>query len=410
MRFAETLRVAVEAVRLNRMRSLLTILGIMIGIASVSLTVGLGQGAQDQVSAQINALGSNLLIVSPGSTTSSSGVRGGFGSATTLTRADAEALASPEVAPDIRNVAPVSTSSQVLTAGSTTWTSSVVAATPEWESVRARTLSSGRFLTQGDLVDRNKVVVLGADTATELFSGFGGVGQTVTINGTDFTVVGLLAASGSSSSTSSSEDDLAVLPWTTAADVVGTSPTTVSSIYLEAASGDSLSAAYQEATAALTSLHDLTSSDTADFTISSQQSIVEAATATDKTLTILLGGVAGISLLVGGIGVMNIMLVSVSERIREIGLRKALGATPKVIRRQFLMEATTLGLAGGMLGLGIAALGAFLLPKVLDQPVTLSLWASAGALVVAVGVGLVAGVYPAGRAARLAPIDALRRE
>jgi putative ABC transport system permease protein len=409
MRFAETFRVAVEAVRLNRMRSLLTVLGIMIGIASVSLTVGFGLGAQDQVSSQINALGSNLLIVSPGSTTSSSGVRGGFGSATTLTRANATALADKEVAPDIKAVAPVVTSSQVLTAGDTTWTSNVVGATPDWQSVRARTLSSGRFLTESDITDRSKVVVLGSDTASELFGGFGGVGETVSINGTDFTVVGLLDASGSSSS-SSTEDDMAVMPWTTAADAVGTSATTVSTIYLEATSDDTLSAAYQEAKAALTSLHNITASDVADFTISSQQSIVEAATATDKTLTILLGGVAAISLLVGGVGVMNIMLVSVSERIREIGLRKALGATPKVIRRQFLMEATTLGLAGGICGLGIGILGAFVLPKLIDQPVTLSFWANAAALVVAVGVGLVAGVYPAGRAARLAPIDALRRE
>jgi len=408
MRFAETLRVAVEAVRLNRTRSLLTILGIMIGIASVSLTVGLGQGAQDQVRAQINALGSNLLIVSPGSTTTG-GVRGGFGSATTLTRANADALANEAVAPDIAAVAPVVTSSQVLTAGTTTWTSSVVGATPAWQGVRARTLAAGRFLTDSDVDQHSKVVVLGADTAAELFAGSGGVGQSVSVNGSSFTVVGLLAASGSTSSTSS-DDDLAVLPWTTAADAVGTSATTVSTIYLEATSSDTLSAAYQEASAALSSLHDLTAADTADFQISSQQSIVEAATATDKTLTILLGGVAGISLLVGGIGVMNIMLVSVSERTREIGLRKALGATPTVIRRQFLLEATTLGLAGGVLGLAIGGLGAFLLPKLIDQPVTLSLWASAAALVVAVGVGLVSGVYPAGRAARLAPIDALRRE
>ena len=408
MRFAETLRVAVEAVRLNRTRSLLTILGIMIGIASVSLTVGLGQGAQDQVRAQINALGSNLLIVSPGSTTTG-GVRGGFGSATTLTRANADALANEAVAPDIAAVAPVVTSSQVLTAGTTTWTSSVVGATPAWQGVRARTLAAGRFLTDSDVDQHSKVVVLGADTAAELFAGSGGVGQSVSVNGSSFTVVGLLAASGSTSSTSS-DDDLAVLPWTTAADAVGTSATTVSTIYLEATSSDTLSAAYQEASAALSSLHDLTTADTADFQISSQQSIVEAATATDKTLTILLGGVAGISLLVGGIGVMNIMLVSVSERTREIGLRKALGATPTVIRRQFLLEATTLGLAGGVLGLAIGGLGAFLLPKLIDQPVTLSLWASAAALVVAVGVGLVSGVYPAGRAARLAPIDALRRE
>ncbi|MFT4166794.1 MAG: ABC transporter permease [Microlunatus sp.] len=408
MKAWETLAVAAEAVRLNRVRSLLTVLGIMIGIASVSLTVGLGQGAQDQVRAQINALGSNLLIVSPGSSTSG-GVRGGFGSATTLTRADAAALADPSVAPSIAAVAPVATTQQVISYGEQTWTSSVVAATPGWQTVRTRTLASGRFLTDADVADLGKVVVLGASTASELLSGRNPVGAEVQINATTFTVIGVLAESGSTSS-SSSDDDMVIMPWTTASTTVGTSATTVSSIYLQAKDSDALSAAYQQIDSALSTLHGISSSDDADFTITSQESIVEAATATDRTLTVLLGGIAGISLLVGGIGVMNIMLVSVSERIREIGLRKALGAPPRLIRRQFLMEAAILGLAGGILGLGIAALGTWLLPKLIDQPVTMSLWASAGALIVAVGIGLIAGVYPATRAARLAPIDALRRE
>ena len=409
MKIWETLAVAAEAVRLNRVRSLLTVLGIMIGIASVSLTVGLGQGAQNQVREQINALGSNLLIVSPGSTTSG-GVRGGFGSATTLTRADAEALADPSVAPDVAAVAPVVTSSQVITYGDTTWTSSVVAATPAWESVRSRTLAAGRFLTDSDVAQLGKVVVLGSSTAQELLGGRNPVGAEVQIGQTTFTVIGVLAESGATSSTTSSNDDMVIMPWTTAATTVGTSATTVSTIYLEARDGDSLSAAYQQANSALLTLHEITTGTDADFTISSQESIVETATATDRTLTVLLGGVAGISLLVGGIGVMNIMLVSVSERVREIGLRKALGATPHVIRRQFMMEAAILGLGGGLLGLGIGVLGAWLLPKLIDQPVTMSAWASAGALVVALGVGLIAGVYPASRAAKLAPIDALRRE
>ena len=409
MKLLQTLAVAAEAVRLNRVRSLLTVLGIMIGIASVSLTVGLGQGAQNQVREQINALGSNLLIVSPGSSTSG-GVRGGFGSATTLTRADAEALADPSVAPDIAAVAPVVTGTQVITYGDTTWTSSVVAATPAWESVRSRTLAAGRFLTDTDVAQLGKVVVLGSSTAQELLGGRNPVGAEVQIGQTTFTVIGVLAESGASSSTTSSNDDMVIMPWTTAATTVGTSATTVSTIYLESRDGDALSAAYQQAHTALLTLHKIPTGTDADFTISSQESIVETATATDRTLTVLLGGVAGISLLVGGIGVMNIMLVSVSERVREIGLRKALGATPHVIRRQFMMEAAILGLGGGILGLGIGVLGAWLLPKLIDQPVTLSAWASAGALVVALGVGLVAGVYPASRAAKLAPIDALRRE
>lgn len=410
MRFSQTLRVALEAVRLNRMRSLLTILGIMIGIASVILTVGLGLGAQKQVKDEIAALGSNLLIVSPGSSTSSSGVRGGFGTATTLTRADAAALSDSAVAPSIAAVAPVASTSESLAAGSTTWTSTVYAITPDWLSVRNRTLASGRFITQSDLSEQNKVIVLGSDTAEELFSGLSPVGQSVTINGGSFTVIGVLNSSGSSSSSATSDDDMVLMPWTTAASSLGTSATTVSTIYLQARDQGALSAAYQEADSALLTRHGVTAADEADFTITSQQSLVSTATSTDRTMTILLGGIAAISLVVGGIGVMNIMLVSVSERIREIGLRKALGAKPAVIRSQFLTEAGVLGLAGGLLGLLIAGLGTWLLPKLISQPVTLAWWAALGSLIVAVGVGLVAGVYPASRAARLAPIDALRRE
>jgi putative ABC transport system permease protein len=408
MRWTETLRIAFEAVRSHRLRSLLTVLGIWIGIASVTLTVGLGQGAQLAVRQQINSLGSNLLVVSPGSSTTG-GVRGGRGSATTLTMTDAEALSAPTVAPDIAHVAPVSTSSQVLTAGTTTWTTSTVATTGDWLSVRARTMESGRFISQHDLDVGANVIVLGSTTEGELFSGRGGLGQTVTINGTQFTVIGILAASGSTGPID--EDDQAVLPYTTAAQRLSNSTANgaVSTIYLEATSEENLSAAYQEAYAALLTRHDVTAS-TIDFSISSQQALVQAATATDRTLTILLGGIAGISLLVGGIGVMNIMLVSVSERVREIGLRKALGATPRVIRSQFLTEATMLSLVGGVLGLAAGYLGATILPRFINQPVTISVPASLAALAVALAVGVVAGVYPAYRAARLAPIDALRSE
>ncbi|QXT63314.1 ABC transporter permease [Tessaracoccus palaemonis] len=409
MSFGQTFKVALEAVRLNRTRSILTILGIMIGIASVTLSVGLGLGAQQSVKDQISALGSNLLIISPGSSTSD-GVRGGFGSATTLTRADAEALASSDVAPSISGVAPVASSSQTLSANDTTWTSTVVAATPSWLDVRSRTVSVGRFLTDEDVSENARNIVLGPDTAEELFGSAAiAVGQTVSINGADFQVVGVLESTGSTSDTSS-EDDTVLMPWSTAALTVGTSASTVSTIYITAEDEAHLSAAYQEATAALTTRHDLTADDDADFSITTQESLVSAATSTEQTMTILLGGIAAISLLVGGIGVMNIMLVSVTERIREIGLRKALGARQHTIRNQFLTEAAVLGFTGGVLGLGIAFLGAWLLPALLDQPVTLAGWAIVGSLVVAVGVGLVAGVYPASRAAKLAPIDALRRD
>ena len=409
MTLLETIRTALEAVRSHRLRSLLTMLGILIGIAAVILTVGLGQGAQAQVQAQIGKLGSNLLIVAPGSTTNSTGFRGGRGTSATLTSADAAALGSPLVAPDIAQVAATSTSSQSLTAGDTNWTTTVVGTSPAWAHVRARTVSTGRFLTQSDLDQGSLVTALGSDTATQLFGAGSAVGQNVVINGSTFTVIGVLTPIGATTTTN--EDDQAVVPATTFATRVAGSTTrsSVSSIYLEATSPATLSMAYQEAYALLLTRHAGTAT-TADFTISSQQALLAAATSTDRTLTILLGGIAGISLLVGGIGVMNIMLVSVTERIREIGLRKALGATPAAVRRQFLVEASTLGATGGILGVGLAAVGAAVLPKVLHQPLPISPVAAIGAVAVALIIGVAAGVYPADRAARLAPIDALRNE
>jgi putative ABC transport system permease protein len=409
MNWFETLRTGLEAVRSHRLRSILTMLGILIGIAAVILTVGLGQGAQVQVRDQIAALGSNLLIVSPGSTTSSSGVRGGFGSATTLTMSDAAALSSAVTAPDIKAVAPVISSSQSLANGATNWTTTVVGTTTDWPSVRARTLSNGRFFTAKEVADAASVVVLGPETVTEL--GLRNpVGAEVSVGGTTMTVIGVLDPVGSGSS-SSNEDDTAVVPSTTATARLasGSTRSSVSTIYIEAASTKALSAAYQEATAALLSMHGVPATE-ADFTIASQQSLLNTATSTDRTLTILLGGIAAISLLVGGIGVMNIMLVSVTERIREIGLRKALGATPRAVRRQFLVEASVLGLAGGLVGVAIGVAGAFALPHLISQPVLISPVALGGAVVVALAIGIGFGVYPASRAARLAPIDALRSE
>jgi putative ABC transport system permease protein len=389
----------------------LTVLGIMIGIAAVILTVGLGQGAQDQISSQINALGTNLLTISPGSSTSSSGIRGGFGSASTLTEADAAALSSKTVAPDINAVAPVLSSSETLTAGSSNWTSTVVGTTPSWETVRSRSVTQGRFIVNQDVTDHTAVAVLGSDTAAELFSRVDPVGQTVNVNGVHLTVIGVLnsVGSSSSSSTGSDQDDQVIVPMTTASQRLFGS-TALSSILIQSTSSSTLSAAYQEANTELLALHGITTASDADFTIASQASLVTTATSVDHTLTILLGGIAAISLLVGGIGVMNIMLVSVTERIREIGLRKALGATPPLIRRQFLLEASVLGLAGGALGAILAVVGAALLPHVIGYPIAVSAVASVGALVVAIAIGLVFGVYPASRAARMAPIDALRSE
>ncbi len=400
MNWRDTFASGFEAIRAHRLRSALTMLGIVIGISSVILTVGLGLGAQDQVRAQIDALGSNLLIVSPGSSTSSSGVRGGFGTASTLTTSDAAALADPTAAPDVAEVAPVTTAQATLVAGTTNWTSSLVGTTEAWLSVRNRTLSAGRFLTATD----TDVVVLGPDTAGELFGGRPAVGQRITVSGRPMTVVGVLASTGASS-TGASDDDMAVVPMETARELAGTPSSSVSTIYVQARSDDVLSAAYQEVDALLANLHGDT-----DFSITSQESLLDTANATNRTLTILLGGVAAISLLVGGIGVMNIMLVAVTERIREIGLRKALGATPSAIRRQFLVEAGVLGTCGGLLGVALGVAGAFVLPEVLGQPVSVSVPAIAAAIGVALAIGIGFGVYPASRAARLTPIDALRSE
>jgi putative ABC transport system permease protein len=413
----ETLRTGFDAVRTHRMRSSLTVLGILIGIAAVILTVGLGEGAQAQVTSEISALGTNLLTVTPGSTTSSSGVRGGLGSASTLTMADATALSSPVVAPDIKAVAPTTQSSESLTAGTSNWTTTVVGSTVDWLSVRGRSLAEGRFFDHQDVADDAAVTVLAPTTAEELFGVRDPVGQTVDIDGVPMTVIGVLTSAGSSSSSSSSstttdEDDQAIVPITTATQRLfgGSSLTSVQSILLEANSASTLSAAYQEADAELLSLHHITTPADADFTITTQQSLLSTATSVDKTLTVLLAGIAAISLLVGGIGVMNIMLVSVTERIREIGLRKALGAAPGIIRRQFLVEASVLGLTGGVLGAAVGLVGAAVLPHLISNHISISPAATVGAIVVAIAIGVGFGVYPASRAARLAPIDALRTQ
>ncbi|HEY2983656.1 MAG TPA: ABC transporter permease [Jatrophihabitantaceae bacterium] len=398
-----------DAIRTHKLRSMLTSLGILIGIAAVVLTVGLGQGAQQKVAKQLAALGGNLLIVSPGSSTSG-GVRGGFGSASTLTMADATALTSKTAAPDVSGVAPVLQSSQELDNGSTNWTTTVVGTTSSWLPVRGRTLESGRFINASDQASAAAVTVLASDTASELFGPIDPVGQTVTINSVPYEVVGVLTSAGSDST--SNLDDQAIVPFSTASQriVGGTNRTSVQTIYVKASSPDRLSAAYQETNAILQYRHAITASSTTDFSITTQQSVIKTSSSVDNTLTTLLIGVAALSLIVGGIGVMNIMLVSVKERTREIGLRKALGGTPALIRRQFLSEASMLGLTGGLLGVAVGVGGALLLPHFISNPIAISVPWIAVAIAVAIAIGVGFGVYPAARAAKLSPIDALRSE
>ncbi|HTW05881.1 MAG TPA: ABC transporter permease [Acidimicrobiales bacterium] len=405
MSWFDTLRSGVEAIASHRLRSALTVLGILIGIAAVILTVGLGEGAASSVNSAINALGSNLLIVTPGSSTTGL-VRGGFGTASTLTYENAVDLANKVDCPDITAVAPQVSQEASLVAGNSNWTTSVYGSTTSWLSVRGRSMAEGSFFTQKDMSTDANVVVLGQTTAEELGL-FSPVGETVNIGNIPFTVIGVLNSAGSSSTTN--EDDLAVMPITTAeSEFTGSS--SVSTIYLEASSQSTMNAADTEATDELLALHGITNPADADFTITSQTQIEQTASSVDKTLTVLLAGIAAISLLVGGIGVMNIMLVSVTERIREIGLRKALGATPAVIRRQFLVEASTLGLAGGIFGAALGLAGAIVIPHFITNKIAISVPATVGAIVCAIAIGVVFGVYPATRAARLAPIEALRSE
>ncbi len=412
MSWGNLLATAIAAVQWNRMRSVLTMLGIVIGIAAIMVTVGLGEGAQAKVKSTISALGSNLLTVSPGSSSSLQGVRGGLGSGSTLTLSDASALSNSQVAPAIESTAPIVSGHETLTFGATNWTTTVYGTTPSWLSIRSRTLEEGRFLTSSDMSSSNNVIVLGAVTAQELFGSKTALGQSVDVGGLPMTVIGVLAPVGTGTSATSNQDDLAVVPITTAKySLLGTSSTdSVQSILIKSTSAATLSAAYQEANKELLMLHGITDPANADFTIATEQSLVSAATSVSSTLTALLGGIAAVSLLVGGVGVMNIMLVSVTERTKEIGLRKALGATPSVIRRQFLAEASILGAFGGAIGGALGLLGQLFLPSVIKFPIEIPGSVTALSILAAISISLIFGVYPAARAARLSPIDALRSE
>ncbi len=409
MNFRETLRSALESIVSHRSRSILTVLGILIGIAAVIVTVGLGQGSQQKVNATISSLGSNLLIVTPGST-SSGGVSRGLGSSSTLTIQDANALANHIDAPDISSVVPIVQAGSVLQANGNSWTAPVVGTTTGYLSARDRQIAVGSFFTQQDVTTNADVIDIGTVVAAQLFGTANPVGQTITIQNTPFQVIGELASAGSSAT--ANEDDQVFIPISTAMTQVlgGSNPSSVSQILLQAKNSSSINAAYQEANNLLLQTHGITNPTAADFTITTETQLLTTATSVSKTLTFLLAGIAAVSLIVGGIGVMNIMLVSVAERVKEIGLRKALGATPSLIRDQFLTEALLLGLSGGVLGIALGVTISLLVTHLSSNTVILSAPVMIASVVISGSIGLIFGVYPASRAAALAPIEALRSE
>jgi putative ABC transport system permease protein len=404
----QTIVSGLQAIAAHRMRSLLTSLGILIGVGAVIITVGIGLGTRTTIAARISRLGTNLITVTPGSVTNG-GVRTGLGNATTLTLDDARALGDRSVVPDVEAVAPVvQRPGTTMTAGSQNWTAGATGSTPGWLLANAREMQSGDFFTDADVRGHAHVAVLGPTTAQSLFPGGNAVGSLVTIQQVPFRVIGVLVPRGAQGLFN--PDDLAVVPLTTAQGqlIAGGSLTTVQRILLSATSRDTIDTAYQEVSSLLMATHRIADPTQADFTVTTQQSILEALDTTSTALTLLLAGVAGISLLVGGIGVMNIMLVSVTERVAEIGLRKAVGATRNDILRQFLIEAASLGAAGGVLGVGLGLVSTALLNHYTSLLTVFAPAAAIAALLIASGIGLVFGVFPAVRAARLTPIDALR--
>jgi putative ABC transport system permease protein len=327
-----------------------------------------------------------------------------------FTTKDADALSDKFNAPDVARVSPVvNATGTTFTSGSTSYQPSTFTGTvPAYATTRDYKVATGAMFTSDDVKRHRRVVVLGPTVVTNLFSGADPVGSSVRIDGTQFQVVGVTASKGSNGV--QDQDDVALAPLTAVQDAISGYGSGLSSITVEAVNGDALDAAQAEVTSILTQRKHVEDPTNPGFQVINQGSVRAASDASTDVFTTLLGAVAAISLLVGGIGVMNIMLVSVTERIREIGLRKALGATPRLIRRQFLVEASVLGLAGGVVGVVIGYVGAAVLPDLIDQPVTVSALATAVALGTALALGLGFGVYPASRAARLTPIDALRSE
>jgi len=404
----ETIRVALAGLAANKLRSGLTILGLMIGVGSVIVLIAVGTGSSTAVENQIDQLGSNVLLVS-GAPTLGGLFRRQASASTGLTVADADALTNQFQAPDIQSASPVVTANSVtLTSGETTYSpSSFVGTTPSYEAARSYTMAEGSWFTSADEQNHSRVLVVGPTVVSELFSGQDPVGQTIQVNGTNFQIIGVTAPKGSNGT--SNQDDVAIAPLTAVQDTL-TGYGNISQIVVQAKSRDQLNAAQTEVTNILNQLDPPTAGSltTSNFNVINQSSIIQTSTASSKVFTTLLGEVAAISLLVGGIGVMNIMLVSVTERTREIGIRKAVGARRSDILTQFLVEAVLVSFFGGVAGVIAGIIGSQF--KIAGVEPVIAPYSIALAFGAAVLTGLFFGTYPASRAAALRPIEALRFE
>jgi putative ABC transport system permease protein len=405
MRILETIRIAVDSLMRQKTRALLTMLGIIIGVGAVISMVAVGQGAQSAVEAQIASLGTNILIVFPGSI-NQGGVRSGAGSKTTLTLADVQAI--KEQCPAVAMVSPNTRTSKQVVAGNENWGTSIQGGSPSYFQIRDWELDEGDFYSDQDERGATKVCVLGQTVVQNLFPGQDPVGQIVRIGKMPFQVVGTLKAKGQSSF-GQDQDDIIVAPFSTVQRKLQ-GVDFVSMILVSAASKDMIPEAQTEITDLLRSRHKILPWEEDDFTIRNQSDIASAATATSSIMTMLLGSIASVSLIVGGIGIMNIMLVSVTERTREIGIRMSIGARRSDILQQFLIEAVSLSVLGGLVGVALGLMGSNLISKLAGWPVFVSGGSVALAFAFSGLVGVFFGFYPARKASLLSPIEALRYE
>jgi len=405
MRFGATFKIAFRALRRNKLRSVLTALGIIIGVGAVIAMVGIGNGAKAQVEAQIASLGENVILIFSGSTTSS-GIRTGWGGAGTLKIEDADAIRR-EV-PGIVNVSEEVVSNSQIASGNQNWFTRIYGESAEYLDIRQWALSDGAPFTDQDVRSANKVCVIGATTATQIFGSSDAVGQALRIKNVPFTVTGVLTRKGLSTQ-GVDQDDVVIMPFTTAMKRVA-GGTTLRNINVQVGNAKDLALAQQQIIDLLRQRHNIRAGRDDDFTVRNQQEIADAQTAATDVMTGLLAAIAGVSLIVGGIGIMNIMLVSVTERTREIGTRMAVGAHGRDILTQFLIEAVSLSSIGGLIGIIVGVVGSKTISAVKHWPSLISPSSIIVAFLFSAAVGIFFGFYPARKAAALDPIEALRYE